>query len=163
MIDNTKKAMSTADIEQTFLKINVKISLSVAVFMAIPIFEGMLINPPHATGVLLGLIAFIAIVYMLVMLAKYSKLSKKISRKSYWTMQFKDEYVDYVSGISQRFAFQVSLLGALMVSLLGGEDGSLKELVPFSDLGMLQFWTILSLVIYGGMILYKFHGDSEDE
>ena len=103
MIDNTKKAMSTADIEQTFLKINVKISLSVAVFMAIPIFEGMLINPPHATGVLLGLIAFIAIVYMLVMLAKYSKLSKKISRKSYWTMQFKDEYVDYVSGISQRF------------------------------------------------------------
>ncbi len=163
MTDTTQKTMSTADIEQSFLKINAKISLSLAGFMAIPLFESMLVDPPNATGVLLGAIAFIFLIYMLVMLARYSKLSKKISKKSYWTMQFKDEYVDYVSGISQRFAFQVLLLGALMLSLLGGEDGNLKELVPFSDMGMLQFWTMLSLIIYGGMILYKFHGESDDE
>lgn len=155
--------LSVADKEQLYLNLTGKCSIALACFWGLLSVEN---SSVFSTGILHWIFEaslFTCLIGLIFFAVKSWAFKGQFNTKAFWTLQFVDEYTDYVSSLSIRLAFMVMSIG-LMLLVVFGDAPWLYELAGESAL--LNFAHIvlsLSFLLHGVVVLVKLAGNDNDE
>ncbi len=156
-------SMSVAEKEQVFLALNAKCSIALSFFWMCLGIDGASWLSTGVAHWIYEATLLCSLCFTLYYASKSWKFKGMFSAKAYWTMQFSDEYTDYVSALGMRLAFMVMSVGLMALVIIGDDSWFIELGGAGAQLGFANIILSLSFLLHGVVVLLKLYGSDEDE
>lgn len=155
--------LSVAEKEQLYLNLTGKCSIALACFWGLlTVEDANVFNDGIFHWIFEGTL-LVCLISLICFAMKSWSYKGQFHTKAFWTMQFSDEYTDYVSSLSIRLAFMVMSIGLMMLVVFGDSQWFYDLAGENALLGLAQIVLSLSFLLHGIVVLVKLQGNDNDE
>lgn len=163
MMTTSQQLLSPAEQEQYYLNLTGKISLALAGFWLAWLIEELGYFSSGVAHWIFNGVMLVCIIALVAYSSKSWKFNKKQTRRAFWTLKFNDEYTDYISALSIRVTYFVSIAGLIILAIWADSNWFIEATSPLSLHNFVQILLCLSFAAHGGTIVWKLWEGSDDE